>query len=147
MRTWLGMVMACLFLVGAQQAKAAPLTEDTLKAMLENLGYTVTVTGDKVPHYFKIDETAPVNDLTFTITFDLSSDKGNTVLWIYSALYEIPQGKPAPSSARCRSAAGASAATCRTSRSQSSASVVAYRRTGRICRCVDGRRTSDIWSG
>ena len=38
MRTWLGIIVACLFLVGVQQAKAAPLTEDTLKSMLENLG-------------------------------------------------------------------------------------------------------------
>jgi len=100
MRTGFGIVAAfCLFLAGMAPAKAAPLTEDTLKSMLEGLGYTVTVTGDKVPHHFKIEESAPVNDLTFTITFDLSTDKGNTVLWIYAGLYEIPQGKPAPSSA------------------------------------------------
>src|SRR5690348_2608253 len=100
MRTGFGIVAAfCLFLAGMAPAKAAPLTEDTLKAMLENLGYTVTVTGDKVPHHFKIDESAPINDLTFTITFDLSSAKDATVLWIYAGLYEIPADKPAPSSA------------------------------------------------
>lgn len=100
MRTWLGIVAALfLFTAGAVPATAAPLTEDTLKAILENLGYNVTVTGDKVPHHFKIEESAPVNDLTFTITFDLSTDKGSTVLWIYAGLYEIPAGKPAPSSA------------------------------------------------
>ena len=46
MRTGLGMVVAlCLFLVGAAAAQAAPLTDDTLKAMLENLGYTVNGDG------------------------------------------------------------------------------------------------------
>jgi hypothetical protein len=100
MRTGLGMVVAlCMFLVGAAAAKAAPLTDDTLKAMLENLGYTVTVTGDKPPRHFKVDESAPVNALDFTITFDLSSAKDATVLWIYAGLYEIPADKPAPSSA------------------------------------------------
>ena len=100
MRTCLGIVVAmCLFLVGAAEAKAAPLTDDTLKAMLENLGYTVTVTSDKPPRHFRIDETAPVNDLDFTITFNLSTAKDPTVLWIYAGLYEIPADKPAPSSA------------------------------------------------
>jgi hypothetical protein len=100
MRTCLGIVMAmCLFLAGGVQAQAAPLTDDTLKAMLENLGYTVTVTGDKAPRHFKVDESAPINSLDFTITFDLSSAKDATVLWIYAGLYEIPAGKPAPSSA------------------------------------------------
>ena len=100
MRTGLGIVVAvCMFLVGDAAAKAAPLTDDTLKAMLENLGYTVTVTGDKPPRHFKVDESAPVNSLDFTITFDLSSAQDATVLWIYAGLYEIPAGKPAPSSA------------------------------------------------
>ncbi|HSY88322.1 MAG TPA: hypothetical protein VLA85_17275 [Verrucomicrobiae bacterium] len=100
MRTCLGIVMAmCLFLAGGVRAQAAPLTDDTLKAMLENLGYTVTVTGDKAPRHFKVDESAPINSLDFTITFDLSSAKDATVLWIYAGLYEIPAGKPAPSSA------------------------------------------------
>ena len=100
MRTGLGMVVAvCMFLVGAAAAKAAPLTDDTLKAMLENLGYTVTVTGDKPPRHFKVDESAPVNAIDFTITFDLSAAKDATVLWIYAGLYEIPAGKPAPSRA------------------------------------------------
>jgi hypothetical protein len=89
-------VAVCMFLVGAAAAKAAPLTDDTLKAMLENLGYTVTVTGDKPPRHFKVDESAPVNALDFTITFDLSDP---TMLWIYAGLYTIPAGKPAPSSA------------------------------------------------
>ena len=100
MRTGFGMVVAiCMFLAGAAAAKAAPLTDDTLKAMLENLGYTVTVTGDKPPRHFKVDESAPVNALDFTITFDLSSDKDAPVLWIYAGLYTIPADKPAPSSA------------------------------------------------
>src|SRR6266481_2782762 len=100
MRRYLGTVVAmCVFLVGAVAAKAAPLTDDTLKAMLENLGYTVTVTGDKPPRHFKVQESAPVNALDFTITFDLSSAKDATVLWIYAGLYEIPAGKPVPSSA------------------------------------------------
>jgi hypothetical protein len=92
-------VALCMFLVGATAAKAAPLTDDTLKAMLENLGYSVTVTGDKAPKHFKVDESAPVNGLDFTITFDLSSAKDATVLWIYAGLYEIPADKPAPSKA------------------------------------------------
>jgi hypothetical protein len=100
MRTGLGMVVAmCMFLVGAPAAKAAPLTDDTLKAMLENLGYSVTVTGDKAPRHFKVQESAPVSSLDFTITFDLSSAKDATMLWIYSALYEIPADKPASSNA------------------------------------------------
>jgi hypothetical protein len=100
MRTGFGIVVAiCMFLAGAAAAKAAPLTDDTLKAMLENLGYSVTVTGDKPPRHFKVDESAPVNGLDFTITFDLSSDKDATTLWIYASLYEIPADKPAPSSA------------------------------------------------
>jgi len=100
MRTCFGIVIAmCLFLAGAVPAQAAPLTDDALKAMLENLGYTVTVTGDKAPRHFKVDESAPVNSLDFSITFDLSSAKDATVLWIYAGLYEIPEGKPAPSSA------------------------------------------------
>jgi hypothetical protein len=100
MRTGFGIVVAiCMFLAGAAAAKAAPLTDDTLKAMLENLGYSVTVTGDKPPRHFKVDESAPVNGLDFTITFDLSSDKDATTLWIYAGLYEIPADKPAPSSA------------------------------------------------
>jgi hypothetical protein len=57
MRTCLGIVMAmCLFLAGAVQAQAAPLTDDTLKGMLENIGSTVTVTGDKAPRHFKVDK-------------------------------------------------------------------------------------------
>jgi hypothetical protein len=92
-------VALCLFLAGAAAAKAAPLTDDTLKAMLENLGYTVTVTGDKAPRHFKVDESAPVNALDFAITFYLSSAKDAPVLWIYAGLYEIPADKPAPSSA------------------------------------------------
>ena len=95
MRTLLGIVVACLFLVGAQQAKAAPLTEDTLKSMLENLGYDVTVSGDKPPHHYKIGETGA--NLDYTISLELSTDKGNTVLWIYAGLYEVPSDKPVPS--------------------------------------------------
>ena len=100
MRRILGIVVAMgLFMAGAAVAKAAPLTDDTLKAMLENLGYQVTVTGDKPPRHFKVDESAPINTIDFTITFDLSSEKDATTLWIYAALYEIPADKPAPSSA------------------------------------------------
>ncbi|HEX4569702.1 MAG TPA: hypothetical protein VH184_04695 [Dongiaceae bacterium] len=92
MRTWLGIVVACLFLVGAQQAKAAPLTEDTLKSMLENLGYDVTVSGDKPPHHYKIGESG--SNLDYTISLELSTDKGNTILWIYAGLYEVPSPTP-----------------------------------------------------
>src|SRR4029079_914159 len=100
MRRVLGIVVAMgLFFAGAAVAKAAPLTDDTLKAMLENLGYQVTVTGDKPPRHFKVDESATIKSIDFTITFDLSSEKDATTLWIYAALYEIPADKPAPSSA------------------------------------------------
>ena len=57
------------------------------------------MTGDKPPRHFKVQESSSVNSLDFTITFDLSSAKDATVLWIYSALYDIPADKPAPSSA------------------------------------------------
>ena len=96
MRTWLGIVVACLFLVGAQQAKAAPLTDDGLKAMLENLGYQVTVSGDKAPHRYKIGESG--SNLDYTVTLELSGDP-STVLWIYAGLYEVPSDKPVPSAA------------------------------------------------
>jgi len=97
MRTRLGILAAfCLFLAAMAPAKAAPLTDDGLKGMLENLGYTVTVSGDKAPHRYKIDESG--NDLNYTVTLELSADKG-TVLWIYAGLYEIPADKPAPSAA------------------------------------------------
>ena len=97
MRTRLGILAAfCLFLAAMAPAKAAPLTDDGLKGMLENLGYTVTVSGDKAPHRYKIDESG--TDLNYTVTLELSSDKG-TVLWIYAGLYEIPADKPAPSAA------------------------------------------------
>ena len=100
MRKIFGIVLAMgLFLAGAMAAKAAPLTDDTLKAMLENLGYQVTVTGDKPPRHFKVSENAPINAIDFTITFDLSTDKDVETLWIYSGLYTIPGDKPAPSSA------------------------------------------------
>ena len=91
MRTYLGILLAlALFMAGAP-AKAAPLTDDALKTMLENLGYTVDVTGDKAPHRYKIKESLPDNSLNFTITAELSSD-GST-LWIYAGLYELPKGK------------------------------------------------------
>ena len=98
MRTWLGIVLTafCLFLAGMAPAKAAPLTDDGLKAMLENLGYQVTVSGDKAPHRYKIGESG--NDLDYTVTLELSSDPG-TVLWIYAGLYEVPSDKPVPSAA------------------------------------------------
>ena len=98
MRTWLGIVLTafCLFLAGMAPAKAAPLTDDGLKAMLENLGYQVTVSGDKAPHRYKIGESG--SNLDYTVTLELSSDPG-TVLWIYAGLYEVPSDKPVPSAA------------------------------------------------
>ena len=97
MRISFGIVAAfCLFLAGMAPAKAAPLTDDGLKAMLENLGYQVTVTGDKAPHRYKIGESG--NNLDYTVTLELSSDPG-TVLWIYAGLYEVPSDKPVPSAA------------------------------------------------
>ena len=98
MRTWLGIVLTafCLFLAGMAPAKAAPLTDDGLKAMLENLGYQVTVSGDKAPHRYKIGESG--NDLDYTVTLELSGDP-STVLWIYAGLYEVPSDKPVPSAA------------------------------------------------
>jgi hypothetical protein len=98
MRTLLGIVVGCLFLIGAQQAKATPLTDDTLKSMLENLGYSVEVSGDKPPKDFKIHESAPDGSLDYTITFELSAGTGST-LWIFAGLYSIPTDKPPPSSA------------------------------------------------
>jgi hypothetical protein len=98
MRTWLWIAMAlCLFLAGAGSAKAAPLTDDGLKAMLDNLGYTVTVSGDKAPHRYKIEESG--TNLDYTMTIELSADKDNAVLWIYAGLYTVPDDKPAPSAA------------------------------------------------
>ena len=99
MRTWLGIVLAafCLFLAGMTPAKAAPLTDDSLKAMLENLGYQVTVSGDKAPHGYKIGESG--NDLDYTVTLELSTGDPSTVLWIYAGLYEVPSDKPVPSAA------------------------------------------------
>jgi hypothetical protein len=99
MRTCLGIVVAmCLFLVGAVPAQAAPLTDDTLKAMLENLGYTVDVSGDKPPLRFKVPESAPDGSFDFTITVERSTDKDGRTLWIYTALFEIPKDKPVASS-------------------------------------------------
>jgi hypothetical protein len=95
MRTYLGIVAALLlFLTAAAPAKAAgALTDDSLKTMLDNLGYTVEVSGDKAPHRYKFKESLNDGSLSFTITVLLSSD--STILWIYTALYELPTGKPA----------------------------------------------------
>jgi hypothetical protein len=98
MRTCLGIVMSmCLFLVGAAPVQAAPLTGETLTTMLENLGYTVEEGGTKDAKTFKFKETLADNSLTFTITMDFSSDK--TMLWMYTGLYSVPEGKTAPGSA------------------------------------------------
>jgi hypothetical protein len=98
MRTYLGIVITmCLFLVGAGSAQAAQLTDETLKTMLENLGYTVEEGGTRDAKTLKFKESLADNSLTFTITMDFSSDK--TMVWIYTGLYSVPEGKTAPSSA------------------------------------------------
>jgi hypothetical protein len=97
MRIYMGIVMALgLFLIGAAPVTAAPLADDTLKAMLENLGYTVTVGGDKIKT-FKFEDSLPDDSLTFTITASISSDK--SLLWLFTGLYKMPEGKTPPSGA------------------------------------------------
>jgi hypothetical protein len=75
----------CLFLVGAGSAQAAPLTDETLKTMLENLGYTVEEGGTKDAKTLKFKESLADNSLTFTITMDflVRQDYG---LDVYGAL-------------------------------------------------------------
>ena len=97
MRAFLGMIAAaCLVVSGAlaEPARAAPLTDDALKAMLEGLGYsTEESTGNGTKNY-TIKDTLPDNTLTFSITLQLSPDK--TLLWIFAVLYGIPEGKTPP---------------------------------------------------
>jgi hypothetical protein len=97
MRIYLGIVVALgLLLAGAAPATAVPLTDDALKTMLENFGYTVTVGGDKIKTY-KFEDSLPDDSLTFTITASISSDK--SLLWLFTGLYKMPEGKMPPSSA------------------------------------------------
>ncbi|HZT20054.1 MAG TPA: hypothetical protein VFA23_11680 [Dongiaceae bacterium] len=97
MRKCLGVSIAiCLLLLGGLPAWAAPLTDDALKTMLENLGYPVEVKSDSGGKRYQFKESLPDGSLTFTITAELSSDK--TTIWIFTGLFAIPEGKKAPSS-------------------------------------------------
>jgi len=89
---------ACLLVIGVaiQPAFAAPLTDDSLKTMIDNLGYTSSVTTQGATKSFWIPVTLPDNSYTVQTFLQLSSDK--TELWIVATLSKIPPGKTVPPS-------------------------------------------------
>jgi hypothetical protein len=93
------MLVASLLVIGAaaHPAFATPLTEASLKAMIQNMGYTVTETTSDNAKNEWISVTLPDNSYTIQMYFQLSSDK--TELWLIANLSKIPPGKPVPASA------------------------------------------------
>jgi len=91
-------LVACLMVIGVdiRPAFAAPHTDDTLKTMIDNLGYTSSVTTQGTTKSYWIPVTLPDNSYTVQTYLQLSSDK--TELWIVASLSKIPQGKSVPPS-------------------------------------------------